>query len=76
MSVGFDESISLLDSFNVTGGQVTVGNNQPLTFTVSVIPAEMLKDAKVGQKVAITVEYKRNGSESTNQIIGVITISE
>ena len=76
LSVGFDESISLLDSFNVTGGQVTVGNNQPLTFTGSVIPAELLKDAKVGQSVAVIIKYNRIGSESTNNIKGIITISE
>jgi hypothetical protein len=76
LSVGFDESISLLDSFNVTGGQVTFGNNPPLSFTGSVLPAELLKDAKVGQSVAIIIKYNRIGSESTNNIKGIITISE
>lgn len=76
LSVGHDASISLIDSFNVKGGQLTFGNSQPLTFTGSIVPAELLKDAKVGQSVAFEIEYNRNGSESMNIIKGVITISE
>jgi hypothetical protein len=76
LMVGYNENTSLIDSFNVTGGQVTFGNNPPLSFTGSVLPAELLKDAKVGQSIAITINYNRNGSESTNIIQGIITISE
>ena len=47
-------------SFNVLGGELTIGNEYPISFTGDVVPASALEKAKPGQKVSMVLRYNSN----------------
>lgn len=44
-------------SFNVIGGEITVGNEPPVMFSGNIIPASLVDKAKPGQLVNIYLKY-------------------
>ncbi|MDP4954640.1 MAG: hypothetical protein NWQ65_01015, partial [Crocinitomicaceae bacterium] len=54
-------------NFNVTGGELTVGNDAPVSFSGSVIPASAVQKAKAGAKVVVIVKYNGTGGASSKE---------
>jgi gliding motility-associated protein GldM len=59
-------------NFNVTGGELTIGNDPPITFSGSVIPASAVAKAKAGVKVAAVIKY--NGTGGASNLEAVFTV--
>jgi len=67
VGLGQDSPLSEL-SFTVTGGRITVGDNEPINFTGSRIPSSALAKARVGRIVTVEIKYNKStgGSESVS----------
>jgi hypothetical protein len=59
-------------SFNVLGGEITIGNDAPISFSGGVIPASAVAKAKAGTKVAAVIRY--NGTGGANTMLTVLTV--
>ena len=59
-------------NFNVTGGEITIGNDAPISFNGSVIPAAAVAKAKAGIKVAAVIKY--NGTGGASNLEAVFTV--
>ena len=59
-------------NFNVTGGEITIGNDPPISFNGSVIPAAAVAKAKAGIKVAAVIKY--NGTGGASNLEAVFTV--
>ncbi len=67
VGLGQDSPLSAL-SFTVTGGRITVGDNEPINFTGGRIPSSALAKARVGRIVTVEIKYNKStgGSESVS----------
>lgn len=59
-------------NFNVLGGEITIGNETPISFSGGVIPASAVAKAKAGAKVAAVIRY--NGTGGPNTMLTVLTV--
>ncbi len=59
-------------NFNVLGGEITIGNETPVSFSGGVIPASAVAKAKAGAKVAAVIRY--NGTGGPNTMLTVLTV--
>jgi gliding motility-associated protein GldM len=59
-------------NFNVTGGEITIGNDPPISFSGSIIPAAAVAKAKAGIKVAAVIKY--NGTGGASNLEAVFTV--
>jgi hypothetical protein len=56
VGLGQDSPLTSL-SFSITGGRITVGDNEPIKFTGSRIPSSALTKARVGKIVTVELNY-------------------
>lgn len=73
VSVGLGDSPLTSLTFNVTGGRIIVGDNDPITFTGTRIPSSALAKARVGKTVSVQVQYSLStgGSDVATMVMKV-----
>ena len=71
IALGLKDS-PLKANFNIIGGEITIGNDQPIKFSGSVIPASAVQKAKAGAKVVVDISYTGTGGKNSMQ--GVLTV--
>lgn len=75
LTVGLGADCPFDASFEILGGSITIGDEQ-FIFSGNVVSPSILEKATVGKEIAITIDSKRTGSESTFKIKSSISIVE
>ena len=56
-------------AFNVTGGFI-----DDVPFTGKVIPGNLVKNIRIGKRVAVELIYTKNGVKSKNNAVGILKV--
>lgn len=72
--IGFNSDVAIDHTFEVINVKMNSGQDEEQSFAGSLIPASALTKIESGKVIAVTVTYRRVGSETTNEMMGIITV--
>ncbi|MBP5994630.1 MAG: hypothetical protein KA736_02930 [Crocinitomicaceae bacterium] len=75
LTVGLGADCPLFASYEIIGGDLTIGD-EVIPFSGNNVPASALQKAAIDMNIAISLTYKRTGSESASIIQGVLKVVE
>jgi hypothetical protein len=75
LAVGLGADCPLYASYEIIGGKLTIGD-EDIPFSGNIVPVSALEKAKTDANIAVSLNYKRTGSEdpSTSIIQGVVKV--